>query len=248
MHTTKRRRRAWLSKLRVIATVGAAAVLSAAVVAVTRRRSRRTPPAEGEGTLSRRGEAIEIQLIGHEFSFSGERFRILKSARDTEDGLLQMEYFAPPRTNIREHTHRHQEEQYEVISGALGIRVGGQESILVPGQSAVGPAGVPHSWWNPSNDKEGCYLFGIRPGLDVETWLETMLGLARDGKSIGMIPKNPLQLAVLIDEVGSWLVLTPPVKVLLAPVALLAFVGKLLGYRARYPEYSGPDAADALGL
>jgi hypothetical protein len=75
-----------------------------------------------------------------------------------------------------------------------------------------------------------------------------MLGLARDGKSIGMIPKNPLQLAVLIDEVGSWLVLTPPVKVLLAPVALLAFVGKLLGYRARYPEYSGPDAADALGL
>jgi quercetin dioxygenase-like cupin family protein len=245
MHTTKRRRRGGRSRLHVILALGAAVVLSAALAAVTRRRSRRTLPAEEQGTISGGGEASENQLIGHEFRFGGERFRILKSARDTEDGLLQMEYFTPPRTNIREHTHRHQEEQYEVLSGALGLRVGGRESILVPGQSAVGPAGVPHSWWNPSNDEEGCYLFGIRPGLDVETWLETLLGLARDGKSTGLIPRNPLQLAVLIDEVGSWLVLTPLVKGLLAPVALLAFVGKLLGYRARYPEYSGLEAAMA---
>jgi quercetin dioxygenase-like cupin family protein len=245
MHTTKRGRRAGLSKLHVISMLGGAVVLSAAVAAVTRRRSHRTPPAEEQGDMSSRGEGIENHLIGHEFRFGGERFRILKSARDSEDGSLQMEYFAPPRTNVREHTHRHQEEQYEVLSGVLGLRVGGRESILVPGQSGLGPAGVPHSWWNPSNDEEGCYLFGIRPGLDIETWLETLLGLARDGKSIGMIPKNPLQLAVLIEEVGSWLVLTPLVKGLLAPVALLAFVGKLLGYRARYPEYSGLEAAMA---
>jgi hypothetical protein len=50
-----------------------------------------------------------------------------------------------------------------------------------------------------------------------------------------------LQLAVLAQEIGSWLLLTPVEKALLAPVAALAFVGELLEYGARYPEYSGPD-------
>jgi len=79
------------------------------------------------------------------------------------------------------------------------------------------------------------FLVGIRPGLDAETILETVLGLIRDGKTIGPIPRNPLQLAVLAQEIGSWLVLSPAEKVLLVPVTALAFVGGLLGYSARYP-------------
>jgi hypothetical protein len=79
----------------------------------------------------------------------------------------------------------------------------------------------------------------LRPGLRVETTLETVLGLARDGKTFGMVPKNPLQLAVLAHEVGSWIVLKPAHKALFAPVASLAFFGRLLGYRAIYPEYNG---------
>jgi hypothetical protein len=34
----------------------------------------------------------------------------------------------------------------------------------------------------------------------------------------------------------------PVRKALFAPVFLLALVGRLLGYRVRYPEYSGSDA------
>ncbi len=73
---------------------------------------------------------------------------------------------------------------------------------------------------------------------------ETVLGLMRDGKTIGPAPKNPLQLAVLASEIASWTILTPVEKVLFAPVEVLAFVGGLFGYRARYPEYSGPEARD----
>ena len=83
---------------------------------------------------------------------------------------------------------------------------------------------------------------GSVPGLDVETMLETVLGLRQDGKTIGPLPRNPLQLAVLAHEVGRWLVLAPMEKALLAPVAALAFVGRLLGYRVSYPEYSFPEA------
>ena len=191
--------------------------------------------------MAKAGNSFVRPLIGHELNFSGHRFHILESARDTDDGTLRFDYSAPPRANISEHVHRDQEESFEVVSGKLGVRVGGQEVLLTPGQSGVGPPGVPHAWWNPSDDEEVRFLVGIRPGLDVETWLETVLGLMRDGKTIGPVPRNPLQLAVLAREVGSWLVLTPVENVLFVPVVLLAFVGRLLGYRARYPEYGGPD-------
>ena len=189
------------------------------------------------------GEAMKLSIIGHEFRFFGHRFHTLESSQDTHDASLRLEYVAPPCANISEHIHHVQEEQFEVISGRLGVCVGGQKLILGPGESAIGPQGVPHAWWNPSDEEEVCFVAGVRPGLDVETMFETMLGLAREGKTIGPLPRNPLQLAVLVRHVGGMAYPTglpkPVRKVLFAPVAVLAFVGGFLGYRARYPEYSG---------
>jgi mannose-6-phosphate isomerase-like protein (cupin superfamily) len=192
------------------------------------------------------GWVMESPLIGHEFRFSGHRFHILESSRDTKDGSLRFQYFAPSRAHIPEHVHTFQEERFEIVSGTLGVRVGGRRSILRPGQSAVGPPRVPHKWWNPSEHEEVCFRAGIRPGLDVEIMLETLLGLMRDGKTIRSIPRNPLQLAMLVREIGAWaypLGLPMPVRrALFTPVVLLAFVGSVLGYRVSYPEYSGPQA------
>jgi hypothetical protein len=53
--------------------------------------------------MSIRGETIENPLIGHEFSFFGDRFRILESARETDDESLRGEYFAPPGASAPEH-------------------------------------------------------------------------------------------------------------------------------------------------
>lgn len=198
-------------------------------------------------SIASRGEPIESPLIGHEFRYFGDRFRILESSRDTDDGSSRADYFAAPGAKVPAHVHPDQEERFTVVSGTLGVRVGGRELILNPGQSAVGPPGVPHAWWNLSDDEKVRFLAELRPGLDVEIFLETVLGLARDGKTIGgIIPKNPLQLAVLVDEVGRWTypagIPKPVRKALFAPVRVLAFVGGLLGYRARYPEYSGSES------
>jgi mannose-6-phosphate isomerase-like protein (cupin superfamily) len=227
--------------LAVLGIVGAAASVGTVVAHRMRSRARSAPEAPGTAEVT----GTTTSLIGHKFSFMGHRAHVLESARDTDDGALRFDYSAPPGANISEHIHRIQEESFEVVSGKLGVRVGGRELILGPGQSATGPPRVPHAWWNPSDDERVRLLTGIRPGLPVETMLETMLGLIRDGKTIGPIPKNPLQLAVLAHEVASWLVLRPVEKALFAPVAALAFVGGMLGYRARYPEYSGPDSQSA---
>jgi quercetin dioxygenase-like cupin family protein len=184
-------------------------VVLAAVIMAIRRRSRSTTYAQGEpgdgrgeGARGYRGDAIQIPLIGHEFRLFGDKFRMLESARETEDESLLAEYFAPPRAKVPEHVQADLEERFEVVSGTLSLRVGGRELILSPGQSAVGPPGVPHEWWNPNDDEEVHFLASIRPALDVETLLETWFGLARDGKAIWWIPKNPLQFAVMAHEVG----------------------------------------------
>jgi mannose-6-phosphate isomerase-like protein (cupin superfamily)/uncharacterized protein YndB with AHSA1/START domain len=230
--------------LAVLGIVGAAASAGAVVAHRLRSRARSAPEAPSSAEVT----GTATSLIGHEFSFMGHRAHVLESARDTDDGALRFDYSAPPGANISEHIHRIQEESFEVVSGKLGVRVGGRELILGPGQSATGPPRVPHAWWNPSDDERVRLLTGIRPGLPVETMLETMVGLMQDGKTIGPVPKNPLQLAVLAQEIGSWLVLTPVEKGLLAPVAVLAFLGRLFGYRARYPEYSGPEAAETIRI
>src|SRR3712207_6558986 len=70
-----------------------------------RRRSRTAPAGGGEGER-RQGPSSIVTLVGHEFSFSGHTFRVLESARDTEDGSLRFDYSAPPRANVSEHVHR----------------------------------------------------------------------------------------------------------------------------------------------
>jgi mannose-6-phosphate isomerase-like protein (cupin superfamily) len=87
--------------------------------------------------------ATKNPLIGHEFRYFKDRFRILESSRDTGDGSSRADYFAAPGAKVPAHVHPDQEERFTVVSGTLGVRVGGRELILYLGQSAVGPPGVP---------------------------------------------------------------------------------------------------------
>lgn len=188
--------------------------------------------------VAKAGDIIENPI-------TGERITFLKTTRETNGELLRFEYVLPPGFTIPEHVHPHQEERHEILSGTLRGRVGGQEWDYGIGERVVGPAGVPHAWRNPSSGEEVRFISELRPPLAFETLLETYCGLARDGKTTKQgIPKNPLQLAVLVDEVrGTFYSTRVPVSVqdaLFALFGVLASVGRMLGYKARYPEYSGP--------
>ena len=177
---------------------------------------------------------------------TGERVTFLKTSQDTNGELLQIEWTVPPRWYVPEHVHPRQEECHEVLSGMLWSCVGGYEQTFSEGQRVVGPPRVPHAWRNPSDDKELRLLSEIRPPLRFQTLFETGFGLARDGKTSKRgIPKNPLQLAVLVSEVKDDFYFTKiPMlvqRVFLTLVTILASVGRWFGYRARYSKYSGPD-------
>jgi len=76
----------------------------------------------------------------------------------------------------------------------------------------------------------------MRPPMKTETMFETLIGLHRDGKSL----TNPLQAVVIAREHDTY-VGGPPIWLQKPLIALLATIGRLLGYRARYEKYSGPE-------
>lgn len=174
---------------------------------------------------------------------TGERIVFRKRARDTGGQLLEMTlYLAPGGFIATPHVHPNQEERFEINGAAAVFRVGGKERLYQPGEVAVVPPGVPHVWWNPGQ-AEVVTLIQFRPALDTETFFETFFGLAGDGKVSQKGLPNPLQTMVLARAYQREMRLAPPAQWILGPIAaLLAPVGRSLGYRGRYDRYSGPQA------
>jgi quercetin dioxygenase-like cupin family protein len=188
---------------------------------------------------ARQGETIENPL-------TGERMTFLKTTADTNGQSFEFEFLAPPGWAVSEHIHPHQQERTQMVAGELSGRVAGEEFRLVPGEVRVVPSGVVHAWRNPSEEEEGRFSVEFSPALKMESGFETAWALARDGKATKAgLPKNPLQLVVFANEHKDEVFLTrPPIpvqKVLFAVLGLLAPVGRLLGYRATYPQYSAPE-------
>jgi hypothetical protein len=98
-------------------------------------------------------------------------------------------------------------------------------------------------------EEEVRFVAERRPALNTEEFFETAWGLARDGKVTGLgIPKNPLQLTMLASAHQGEAYFTafpwPQIavqKALFGILSPLAPPARLVGYKERYPEYSGPE-------
>jgi quercetin dioxygenase-like cupin family protein len=179
---------------------------------------------------------------------TGERIIWRKVSADTQGTLLEGDLFAKPGAFVAApHVHPNQEERFELLSGSLTLRLDGQERMLRPGDVAVIPRGRPHQWWN-SGDEEAHVLGQFRPALRTEIFFETFFGLGQDGKTNRKGLPNPLQLAVLMREYEDEMRLARPSPRMQKMIATpLAAVGRRMGYRAWYPQYSGAIATDASG-
>ncbi len=165
-----------------------------------------------------------------------DRIVFTKTSQQTGGEMFGLEVFiragAP---GTPEMVHPLQDESFQVLSGSLDFRIGGQEQHLKAGESLLIAKGTPHNWWNGSNE-EAHALVELRPALRSEELFANLYGLCSEK---GALP-NPLQLAVLVNEHWNEGYLTqPPLLVQMAMFGVLAPVGRLLRYKAHYPKYSG---------
>ncbi len=169
----------------------------------------------------------------------GHRITFLQTAAQTNGQLLQIEYAVErPESKPAIPLHRHLkcEERFEVVHGKLGVVLGGERRVLRVGESVTISPGTPHTFWN-AGDGELRFITEVRPPGELQTYWETVFGLAQDGKvNVNGLP-NLLQLAVVAPLADSY---DPrlPIPVTKALVAVLGGIGRLLGYKDRYPQYS----------
>jgi len=167
---------------------------------------------------------------------TGQRMVFLETSSETGGELVQIDTYNPP-TGVPEpeHVHPFQESGAEVISGSLRFRVGGEERSVKAGESITIPANTPHHFWN-DGEEEAHFIGWFRPALKIDRFFETLFGLAQDGKLNDKGLPSLLQLAVSVPYFGDEIRLTsPPWAVQRVIFAVLAPIGRLLGYRAQYP-------------
>lgn len=167
---------------------------------------------------------------------TGERIEFRERTADASrfDYYLAPGGFAVGRID---HVHPRQEERFDVRSGRLGVRIDGDEWTATAGTRFAILPETPHTVWNAGRDEMHAVI-EIRPALDLESFFETTYGLARDGKTNRWGLPGPLQLAVLADEFREELYFAGAPRSLQRGVAtVVAPIGRLAGYRARYPRY-----------
>jgi quercetin dioxygenase-like cupin family protein len=196
-------------------------------------------------SYTRKSEEIVMAKAGEKIynPVQGDWIIFRETARDTNGELMRGELIVSPHGSNPLHVHPDQEEYFKVLSGTLGVQVDDEHRSLGEGEEATVPPGTPHRWYNEADQEEVRVLGEVRPALNTEIFFETLYGLARDGRTDENGVPNQLQFAVMLNGLhkGELYLATPPIAVQKALFALLAPVGKLLGYKDHYPEYSGAE-------
>ena len=183
-----------------------------------------------EKTVS--GHTIRNPAIGHRITF-------LQTGEQTNGEFLQILYVVETpemEPAIPLHIHLQTSERFEALSGLLGVILEGERRVLEAGQEVLIPPGTPHTFWN-AGEGELLFITDVRPPGQLQTYWETVFGLAEDGKVGENGLPNLLQLAVLAPLADSY---NPsiPLSMMKGLIAVLGATGRLLGYKESYPQYS----------
>lgn len=179
--------------------------------------------------------------IGDEISnpATHETMTFLQTALSTQGRLLQIQHvvrsghYAPV-----VHLHPRQVERFHVVSGTLRAQLDGEWREFGAGQSAIVPAGVPHTFTIASDCQELTMILELEPAFDTEIFFETLFGLAREGRTNKHGAPSILQIAALIQAQQAGLLLAGMPRsvqhVLFTSLAALAEVVGIRGWYARF--------------
>lgn len=153
-------------------------------------------------------------------------------ALDADDSGTQLDHERFLIDNPDEHVHPHQREDIEVLVGEYAVEIDGTEHRLEAGEEITVPERTPHRHWNPSGEPVRV-AHEHHPARDSAAHAQAMWALAQGGETDEKGMPNPLQFAVL-EEAYPGVVYTAavPIPVQKVLLAILAPIGRLLGYHA----------------
>jgi len=125
---------------------------------------------------------------------------------------------APP-----SHLHPAQDERFEVLEGALRVRLDGAERDLAAGEVLEIPRGTVHAMWNPGGVPARA-RWQTRPALRTEEWFATVDRAQRAGPRgrIGLLGALPRFRDVFVLKAG-------PEPIVYGVLTVLSPVTRLLG-------------------
>ena len=96
----------------------------------------------------------------------GTPFRVVVSADATDGHAVCITVDMPPGVRVDAHTHSDEDQINIVVSGRVGARVGGVESILEAGAVQLMPRGVEHELWNAGTSVAQVIEIYTPPGME----------------------------------------------------------------------------------
>jgi len=174
---------------------------------------------------------------------TGERLVWELTAHDTNGAYTRFDTFVEPGGTVAAaHVHPYQTEIFTVIEGTLGLKRGRATLEFGPGDAVLIDPGTPHRFWN-AGDGVLQFKAEVRPALLFESLIETMFGLAADGKTNRKGMPSPLRLAVIANHHFD-VVRLPAIPQSLQKAALVpgALLGRAFGFRPTYEAAAGTPA------
>jgi mannose-6-phosphate isomerase-like protein (cupin superfamily) len=102
----------------------------------------------------------------------------LRVIADGEERLELEATYAGNGTPPPTHLHPAQEERFEVLQGAMRVRVGGRESALAAGETLDIPRETPHQMWNDT-DQPAVVKWETMPAGRTLDWFRELAAVLR---------------------------------------------------------------------
>jgi quercetin dioxygenase-like cupin family protein len=177
--------------------------------------NQRQPPAVGT--------IVEDPIHGYSVRFD-------QIGSDTEAGKLH--FTAEPKASgPPAHIHPRSYERFEVVSGAVMLKLGRGKRVVEAGEQVSVPPGASHTWHNHT-DEPAVVLVEMDPGLTFALFLDEWYELARDGRLNSKGDLGLLHTAVLFyPHVENGLMAVPGIPLRIQPALMrtLSWLGRRLG-------------------
>ena len=171
--------------------------------------------------------------------FTGDTFEFIETSAETNGERVTLKVTLKSKgQTVDDHIHLIQDETFKILKGRMTYFLDGKEHHLNEGEEVILPKNKAHNHYN-TDDEPAEYIQTISPGIDVDLFIENLIGMINDGKvkdgklpflqamATGKYLESPSRLAAIPRGPQNFLINT------LGPLA------RLFGYRAVYKKYTG---------